>query len=152
MECMPPLTDRAEDWSVYKKISKCPFAWLYGHCVSLGYFYGMAKFLMEGLGLISYYMTREASTFDRETLEVEVEFNENQSEIDLHEMKKEFGLDDDSVNVDAPEIQNEVVTEMVDARTLELFRGGRVNSMVQAMVPQDGPDLKDLLEHQQCES
>ena len=78
--------NRREAWFVYEKLSKCPFVWLYGHCVSLGYFYGMAKFLMEGLGLISYYMTREASTFDRETLEVEVDFNENQSAIDLLQM------------------------------------------------------------------
>ena len=36
---------------------------------------------MEGLEPSAYYMAREAITFNRETLEVEVEFNENQSEI-----------------------------------------------------------------------
>ena len=49
---------------------------------------------MEELGFNTYYMAREASTFDQETLEVEVEFNGNQSEIDLLEMEQEFGLED----------------------------------------------------------
>ena len=66
-------------------------------------------------------MAREANTFNRETLEVEVEFDENQSEIDLRKMEQELGLDDDSADANAPEVQNEVVTEMADARTLGLF-------------------------------
>jgi hypothetical protein len=47
-------------------------------------------------------MAREAITFDQETLEVEVEFNENQSDIDLREIEQEFGLEYDSVVADAP--------------------------------------------------
>ena len=75
-------------------------------------------------------MERETYTFNQETLEVEVEFNENQSEIDLRKMKQEFGVDTYSVVADAPEVQKEVVIEIVDARTLTIFRGGRYNIMV----------------------
>ena len=78
--------------------------------------------LTEGLGPSAYCMARKASTFNRETLGVEVEFNENQSEIDLRKMEREFGLDDDSVVVDAPEVQKEVEIELTDARTLEFFK------------------------------
>ena len=55
----------------------------------------MVRSLMEGLGPNAYHMAREASTFNRETLEMEVDFNENQSDIDLHKMEQEFGLEDD---------------------------------------------------------
>ena len=44
----------------------------------------------------------KARTFDREILEVEVEFNENQSDIDLREIEQEFGLEYDSAVADAP--------------------------------------------------
>ena len=57
---------------------------------------------MERPGLDVYYMAKHASTFDQETLKVEVDFNENQSEIDLLETKLEFGLEDESVVTDAP--------------------------------------------------
>ena len=85
---------------------------------------------MEGMGPSTYDMAKYASTFNRETLEVDVEFNDNQSEIDMREMEQDLGLDDDSVVVNAREIQNEVVIEMADARTLELFKGGKGDSMV----------------------
>ena len=61
---------------------------------------------------------------------MEPEFNENQSEIDLRKMELEFGLDDDSIVAGALEVHNEVVIEMADARTLELFKGGRGDNMV----------------------
>ena len=92
MECMPTpntnsstvtvmiVSDRAEAWSVSKKMFKCPFAWLYGHYVSLGYSDSMVRSLMEGLEPNTYFMARETITYNQETLESEVEFNENQSE------------------------------------------------------------------------
>ena len=49
---------------------------------------------------------------------MDVEFNDNHSEIDMREMKQELGLDYNSVVVNAHEIQNEVIIEMADARTL----------------------------------
>ena len=87
---------------------------------------------MEGLEPNAYYMAREASTLDQETLEVEVVFNENQSELDLLKMEREFGLEDDSFVAHDPKVQQEVVVEMADARTrtLEIVRGGRGNNMV----------------------
>ena len=75
-------------------------------------------------------MAKHASTFNQSTLEVEVDVNENQLEIDLLEMEREFGLEYDSVIVDAPQVQQGVGIEIADARTLELFKGGKGNSMV----------------------
>ena len=49
---------------------------------------------------------------------MEVECNENQSEIDLRKMEWEFGLEDDRVVADALRVQKEVVIEMADTRTL----------------------------------
>jgi hypothetical protein len=40
------VSDRAEAWSIYKKMSKCPFAWLYGHWVFLGYIDSMIRSLI----------------------------------------------------------------------------------------------------------
>ena len=47
---------------------------------------------MEGLGPNTYFMARAASTINRETLEVEIDFNDNQSEIDMCEMEQELEL------------------------------------------------------------
>jgi hypothetical protein len=117
------VSDKAAAWSVYNKMSKCPFAWLHGHWVSLGYTEGMIRSIIEELGPNAYYMAKHASTFDQEILEVEVDFNENQPDIALLKVEREFGLEDDSVVTDAPEVQQRVVIEMTDARTLELFKG-----------------------------
>ena len=61
---------------------------------------------------------------------MEVGFNENQSEIDMCKMEQEVGLDDDSGIANTRKIQNEIVIEMEDVRTLELFKGGKDNIMV----------------------
>ena len=73
---------------------------------------------------------QRSNHFDRVTLEVEVESNENQSEIELRRMEREFELEDDSGIVDAHEVQKEAITEMMNARTPELFKRGRIDSMV----------------------
>ena len=52
---------------------------------------------MEGMGPNTYFMAREAITFNWETLKMEVEFIRNQSEIDMRKMEQELGLYDDSV-------------------------------------------------------
>ena len=116
---MMSVSDRAEAWYVYKKMSKCPFAWLYRYWVSLGYSDSMVRSLMEGLGPNTYFMAREASTFNQETLEVEIEFNKNQSEIGMRKIEQDLELDDDSVVVNACEVHYEVVTEMADTRTFQ---------------------------------
>ena len=85
---------------------------------------------MEGLGPDTYYMAKHASTFDRDTIEVEIDFNENQAEIDLLNMEQEFELGDDSVVEDAPDVQQGVVIEIADVRTLEIFKRERGESMV----------------------
>ena len=48
------VSDRSEAWTVYEKMSKCPFAWLYGYWMSLGYVDGMVRSTMEGLGSNTY--------------------------------------------------------------------------------------------------
>ena len=98
--------------------------------MSLGYADGMIKSIMEGLGSNAYEKAKFASTFDRDSLEVEVGFNENLSEIDLLKMEREFGLDDDSGDADATEVQQRVVIEMANARTLDIFKDGTGDSMV----------------------
>ena len=85
---------------------------------------------MEGMGPNTYGMARYTSTFNQEGLEVDVEFTDNQSEIDMREMEQELGLDHDSVVLNAYETQNKVIIEMADARTLDLFKGGKGNSLV----------------------
>ena len=62
-------------------------------------------------------MAKYASTSNQETLEVDVEFNDNQSEIDMRKMEQTLELDDNSVALNACEIQNEVLIEMTDVRT-----------------------------------
>ena len=84
---------------------------------------------MKGLGSNAYDVTRFVSTFDPETLGLEVDSNENQSEIDLLE-ELEFWFEDDSGDTDVPEVHQRVVIEMTYARTLELFKGGKGDSMV----------------------
>ena len=86
---------------------------------------------MEEMGPNTYHLAKYASTFNQETLEVDVEFNDNQSEINMCEIEHELELDDNSVIVKAHDIQNEmVIIGMADARTLELFKGGKGDSMV----------------------
>ena len=48
---------------------------------------------------------------------MDVEFNDNQSEIDMRKMEQTLELDDNSVALNACEIQNEVLIEMTDVRT-----------------------------------
>ena len=65
------------------------------------------------------------------TLEVDVGFNDNQSEIDMREMEQELELDEDSVSATAHKIQNEmVIIGMTDAKTLEPFKEGKCDIMV----------------------
>ena len=85
---------------------------------------------MDGLGPNTYHLAKHGSVFNPETLEVEVEFNENQLEIDLLEMEREFGLEEEIVDKDSPTIKQKVVIEMADARTLELFSGGKGDTLV----------------------
>ena len=106
-------------------MSKCLFAWLYEHCVLLGYSDGMIKSIMEGMGPNTYDLAKYASTFNQETLGVDVEFNDNQSDIYMREMEQELGLDDDSVVVKTHKIWKKmVIIGMADTRTLDLFKGG----------------------------
>lgn len=92
--------------------------------MSLRYADDMIRSIMEGLGSNASNMAKCGRRFDPETLEVEVEFNENQSEIELLEMKREFRLEDDSSNAGVPKGQHEVLIEMMDDRTLVMFNGG----------------------------
>jgi hypothetical protein len=71
------VSDKAEAWFVYKKMSKRLSAWLYGHCFFLGYPDSIIKSLMEIIGPNAYAMARYPSTFNQETLEVNVELNDN---------------------------------------------------------------------------
>ena len=64
------VSDRREVWAIYNMMSKCPFAWLYGYWVSLGYADGMMKSIIDGRGSNVYDMAKYTSTFDCETLEV----------------------------------------------------------------------------------
>ena len=73
--------------------------------MSLNYIDDLIRSLMDALGSNAYNMTKYVSTFNPETLEVEVEINEKQSEIDLLEMERGFGLEDESGDVDVPEGQ-----------------------------------------------
>ena len=62
---------------------------------------------------------------------MDIGFNDNESEIDMREMEQELELDDKSVVAKAHKIQNKtVIIGMADARTLELFKGGKDDSMV----------------------
>ena len=80
---------------------------------------------MEGMGPNTYDLAKYASTFNQETLEVDVEFNDNQSDIYMHEMEQELGLDDDSVVAKTHKIWKKmVIIGMADTSTLELFKGG----------------------------
>ena len=45
-------------------------------------------------------------------------------------MEREFGLEDDLVVADVPGVQQEVLTEMTDVWTPELFKGGREGGIV----------------------
>ena len=127
------VSDRREVWAIYNMMSKCPFAWLYGYWVSLDYSDGMIKSIMGGLGSNTYDMVMYESNLDRKTLEVDVEFNENEPEVDLLKIEHEFGLEDDSGDMDVPEGHQRVVIERVYVRTLELFKGGRGNSTVDSI-------------------
>ena len=48
----------------------------------------------------------------------------------MHELEQDFELNDNSVVVNSCEIKNEIVIEMADAKTLELFKGEKCDSMV----------------------
>ena len=62
---------------------------------------------------------------------MDLEFNDNQSEINMREMEQELELDDDSVVAKAHKIHNKtVIIGMSDARTLELFKGRKGDSTV----------------------
>ena len=124
------VSDRREAWCIYEKMAKCPFAWLYGYWVSLGYAESMIRSIMDGLGPNTYHLAKHGSRFNLETLEVEVEFNDNQGELDLLEMEREFGLEEERGDKENSVTNQKVVIEMADARTLELFSGGRGDSMV----------------------
>ena len=54
------VSDRREAWVIYEKMAKCPFAWLYGYWVSLGYADGMIRSIMDGLGPKAYYLAKLA--------------------------------------------------------------------------------------------
>ena len=75
---MTIVSDRSEARTIYEQISKCPFVWLYKLWVSLGYEDCMIRSIMEGLGSKAYNMAICVSSFDPETIaiEVEVELNE----------------------------------------------------------------------------
>ena len=60
---------------------------------------------MESLESNACNMTKYGSIFDPDTLVVEAEFNENQSNLDLLEMEREFELNGDSGDTDIPEGQ-----------------------------------------------
>ena len=85
------VSDRSEAWIIYTHMPTCPFAWLYRYWLSLGYSDVIIR-IMEGLGYGAYNMANYGSNVDPKALEMEVEFNENQSEINLLEMEHEFGL------------------------------------------------------------
>ena len=72
----------------------------------------MIGLLTEETGPNTCNMARYTSTFNQETLEGDIEFYDNQSEIDMCKMKQDLGLDDDNAVVNACEMQNEVVIEM----------------------------------------
>ena len=97
---------------------------------SLGYVNSMVRFIIEDLGSNAYITGTYWSSFDPATFEAEVEFNENQSEIDVLEMEREFGLEGDSGDANVPEGQQKVVIKMADARTLDLFNGEKGDIMI----------------------
>ena len=85
---------------------------------------------MKGLGFNAYNMTTYGISLDLEILAVEVVFIKNQSEIGLFGMDCEFGLEGDGGDADVPEGQQKVVIGEVDASTLEIFNGGKGDSIV----------------------
>ena len=97
---------------------------MYGYWVSLSYTDGMTRSIIRGLESNTYDTSDFESTFGRKTLEVEVDFTEKQSEIDLLKMEREFGFGDDTNDTDVTVVQQRVVIKMADVRTLKLFKGG----------------------------
>ena len=71
-------------------MSKCLFAWLCGHWASVGYLDGIIKSLVEGMGSNTYDLENYVITFNREALGLDVDFNEDQSEIDMRGMQQEL--------------------------------------------------------------
>ena len=69
---------------------------------------------MARLGPNTYDLAKYGSAFNQYTLEMDNEFNDNQSEIDMRELEKELGLDNNNSVVNAHEIQNKVIIEMAD--------------------------------------
>jgi hypothetical protein len=91
----------------------------------------MIRSLVAGLEQNAYHMAVRESSFNPETLDVEVESNDNQSELDLLEVEQDLGLADIDSEVGEPDGQQKVVLEMVDARAkMDMMNGGKGDSMV----------------------
>ena len=76
--------------------------------MSLVYTNGIIRSILGGLGFNAYDMAKFASTFNHNTLEVEVGFNKNLPKIDFLEMEREFGMGNDSNDADVPDVQQRV--------------------------------------------
>ena len=85
---------------------------------------------MDGLWQNTYHMAVHGNSFNPETLDIAVEFNDNQSELDLLEVEQDLGLEDVDSEVEELDGQQKVVLEMVDARTqMDMINEGKEDSM-----------------------
>ena len=116
----------------------------------LGYSDGTIHSLVERMGPNTYDLAKYASTFNQETLDVDVAFNRNQSEINMREMEQELELDDNSVGAKAHEIRNKASSqEWQLPGLLNLLRKEKVKAWLQVGVHRERLDLKDLVGFQQ---
>ena len=76
----------------------------------------MIRSLLAGIRQNTHPMTVHRSIFNIETLDTEVEFNNNQSEFDLLEVEHDIGLADVDSEIEEPDGQQKVVLEMVSIR------------------------------------
>ena len=116
--------DRPITAAILKKMQVCFFSWFHWYCIKVrGYTEEVSRSLQDGLGPGLYDRARYLSTFDVETLNVEVEFPEvNAAEDRIRAMEREYGMDMQEEDEAADEsLTQKVVLEFEDPRIVSVL-------------------------------